>query len=168
MLVKLIHQQHLALQELFARHQEALLQGHFDIADEWLQHFAYCQKAHMQIEEAYLFPEFAKIEHKSKWDVSLYVKEHAKIKILFQNIVNDLNWLSEQELNESQRRRNIIALLDKEKTLKGLNQHHEEREEEAMLIELDAQLDARQLKELQVDIKMTWAEVMGVVKDKAG
>jgi hypothetical protein len=37
-----------------------------------------------------------------------------------------------------------------------------------MLIELDAQLDARQLKELQVDIKMTWAEVMGVVKDKAG
>ena len=181
MLVELIHQQHLELRELFARHQEALLQGHFDIADEWLQHFAVCQKAHMQIEEAYLFPEFAKLERKSKWDVSLYEKEHAKIKTLLQNISDDLNWLSEQELNESQRRRNIIALLDKEKTLKGLNEHHEEREEEAMLKELDAYIDVaglaesgteaervRHYKALQLDIKMTWAEVMGVVKDKAG
>lgn len=165
MLVELIHQQHQALQELFARHQETLLQGQFDLAEEWLQHYVNCLKAHMQIEEGYLFPEFAKIERKTKWDVSLYEKEHTKITTLYQNIIEDLNWLSEQELNESQRRRNIIALLDKEKTLKGLNEHHEEREEEAMLKELDEQLEERQLKELQIDIKMTWAEVMGIVKE---
>ena len=165
MLVELIHHQHQALQELFARHQETLLQGQFDLAEEWLQHYVTCLKAHMQIEEGYLFPEFAKIERKTKWDVSLYEKEHTKITTLYQNIIEDLNWLSEQELNESQRRRNIIALLDKEKTLKGLNEHHEEREEEAMLKELDEQLEERQLKELQIDIKMTWAEVMGVVKE---
>lgn len=168
MLVELIHQQHQELQELFARHQEALLQGHFDIADEWLQHYIDCQKAHMQIEEAYLFPAFAKIERTSKWDVSLYEKEHAKIKTLYQNVSDDLDWLSEQKLTETQQRRNIIALLDKEKTLKGLNEHHEEREEEAMLKELDEQLDQRQLKELQIDIKMTWAEVMGTIKQKVG
>lgn len=168
MLVELIHQQHQELQELFARHQEALLQGHLDVAEEWLTHFATCQKAHMQIEEGYLFPEFEKIERTTKWDVTLYEKEHAKINTLYQNIVDDLNWLSEQDLTESQQRRNIIALLDKEKSLKGLNEHHEEREEEAMLKELDEQLEERQLKELRIDIKMTWAEVMGTIREIVG
>lgn len=168
MLVELIHQQHLELHELFARHQEALLQGQFDDAKEWLEHFSNCQKAHIQIEEGYLFPEFAKIERISRWDVSLYEKEHEKIKALYQNVSDDLDWLSEQDLTESQLRRNIIALLDKEKTLKGLLEHHEDREEEAMLKELDEQLEERLLKELQLDIKMTWAEVMGLVKDAQG
>ncbi len=165
MLVELIHQQHQELQELFARHQEYLLQSKFDEAKQWLEHFKACQKAHMQIEERYLFPEFAKIERKSKWDVSLYEKEHTKINQLCENITEDLNWLSEQEFDESQLHRNIIALIDKEKTLKGLNEHHEDREEDAMLKELDEQLEERELKELKLDIKLTWTEVMGSVKE---
>ena len=165
MLVELIHQQHLDLQELFARHQEALLQGKLDDAREWLTHFVDCQQTHMKIEEAYLFPEFAKIERTTQWDVSLYEKEHEKIRAFYQRIIDDLNWLSEQELTESQMRRNIISLLDKEKTLKGLNEHHEEREVEALLRELDEHLETRKLKELRLDIKLTWAEVMGLVKD---
>jgi hypothetical protein len=52
-----------------------------------------------------------------------------------------LNWLSEQQLNDSQLRRNIIAVLDKEKTFKGLTEHHEEREEDVMVKELDEQLE---------------------------
>jgi len=163
MLVELIHQQHLELRELFIRHQEALLQGKFEEAEEYLEYFEVFLKAHMQIEENYLFPEFAKIKQTSKWDVSLYEKEHDKINQLYNNIAKDLTWLSEQELTESQLRRNIIALLDKEKTLKGLNEHHEEREEDALLKELDEQLDQRQLKELKLDIKLTWAEVTASV-----
>jgi Hemerythrin HHE cation binding domain len=178
MLVEIIHQQHLQLRELFALHQEALLQGQFDNAISWLEKFYVCQKAHMQIEENYLFPEFTKIDRSSKWDVSLYEKEHKKIMHLHKSVADDLNWLSEQELDDSQRRRNIIALLDKEKTLKGLNEHHEDREEEAMLKELDAYMDvggraesgteaerAKQYKELQMDIKLTWAEVIASIKE---
>ncbi len=178
MLVEIIQKQHIELRELFARHQEALLQGQFEEASSWLEHFKVCQKVHMQIEERYLFPEFAKIERTTKWDCSLYEKEHDKINQLYDNIAQDLEWLIKQELNESQKRRNIIALLDKEKTLKGLNEHHEEREEQAMLKELDAYMDvggsaesgteaerARKYKELQLDINLTWAEVVALVRE---
>ena len=99
--------------------------------------------------------------------MSIYEKEHDRIRRLFNNIINDLDWLSEQQLNESQLRRNIIAILDKEKTLKGMNEHHEEREEEAMLKELDVQLGQRLLMELELDIKLTWAEVIASVKETA-
>jgi len=167
MLVEIIQKQHLELRELFARHQEALLQGEFVDAKRWLDYFRTCQKAHMKIEETYLFPEFAKIKRTSRWDASLYEKEHDKINQLYNKVVKDLDWLSEQKLGESELRRNIIALLDKEKTLKGLNEHHEEREEDALLKELDEQLQQRQLKELKLDIKLTWAEVIASVRETA-
>ncbi len=165
MLITLIQQQHKDLRELFARHQEALLQADFDEALRWLGYFADCQKSHMQIEEQYLFPVFAKIERQSKWDVSLYEKEHTKIDKLIQDTISDVNWLSEQQLSDSDLRRNIIALLDKQKTLKGLNEHHEEREETAMLQELEQQLDEHALKILATDIKFTWAEVKGALRE---
>lgn len=164
MLVTLIHQQHNELRELFARHQEALIQGELHEAIEWLENYDILQRAHMQIEESYLFPEFANIKHNSKWDVSLYEKEHIKIKQLYISIVDELTRLSEQQQDESQRRRDIIALLDKQKTLKGLNEHHAEREEEAMLKELEQQLEQRHLRELQHDIKLTWVEVKASIK----
>ena len=75
----------------------------------------------------------------------------------------DLGWLAQQLLSPSDQRRNIIALLDKQKTLKGLNEYHEDREEDAMLKELDQQLDERALKLLVSDIKFDWAEVMGTM-----
>jgi hypothetical protein len=165
MLVEIIQKQHLELRELFMRHQEMLLQGQFEDASLWLEQFNVCQQAHINIEERYLLPEFEKIERTTKWDSSLYKKEHDKITQLYDNIAEDLQWLIEQDLDESQRRRNIIALLDKEKSLKGLNEHHEEREEEAMLKELDEQLEQRQLKELKLDISLTWAEVIASVRE---
>lgn len=165
MIIEIISQQHLDLHELFARHQEELLQGHLEEAKTWLTHFIVCQKAHIQIEEKYLFPEFAKIKRTSRWDVSVYKKEHDKIKQIHNNVARDLEWLSEQDLTASQLRQNIIALLDKEKTLKGLGEHHQEREEEAMLKELDEQLEQRRLKELKLDINLTWAEVLASVRE---
>ena len=164
MLVNTIHKQHLDLRELFIQHQEFLLQGQFDEALTCLNHYDMCHQAHAKLEERYLFPEFAKIERQSRWDVSLYEKEHEKITSLFENISEDLNWLSEQQLTESQTRRNIIALLDREKTFKGLTEHHEEREEDAMLKEMDEQLENDHIKQLVSDIKYTWVEVIAVIK----
>lgn len=164
MLVDIIHKQHLDLRELFAQHQEALLQGHFEDAISLLSNFNLCHKSHAKLEERYLFPLFKNIKHQSKWDVSLYIKEHEKIERLFENINADLLWLSEQSLSESQLRRNIVVLLDKEKTFKGLTEHHEEREEEAMLKELNEELDPLLIKELVSDLKFTWLEVTASIK----
>ncbi len=164
MLGKIIHKQHLDLREIFMQHQEFLLQGQFDEAFTSLNHYDVCHQAHAQLEERYLFPEFVKIERQSRWDVSLYEKEHEKISILFEKISEDLHWLSEQQLTESQLRRNIIAVLDKEKSFKGLTEHHEEREEEGMLKDLDEKLDSEHIKQLVSDIKYTWAEAIGEIK----
>jgi len=164
MLVEIIHNQHLDLRELFAQHQEALLQGNLDNAMSLLVNYNLCHVSHAKLEERYLFPLFSKIEHDTKWDVSLYIKEHKKIEQLFTNISEALGWLREQNLSESQLRRNIIALLDKEKTFKGLTEHHEEREEDAMLKELDEKLKPQTIKELESDLKFTWLEVVASIK----
>jgi len=161
----IVHKQHLDLRELFLRHQEFLLQGQFDEALTSLNHYDVCHQVHARLEERYLFPEFVKIERKSRWDVSLYEKEHEKIESLFENISNDLQWLSEQQINDSQLRRNIIALLDMEKTFKGLTGHHEEREEDALLKELDEQLDQALINKLGSDIKSTWMEAIASITE---
>lgn len=167
MLEDIIHKQHLDLRELFLQHQEFLLQGQFDEALTSLNHYDVCHQAHANLEERYLFPEFVKIERQSRWDVSLYEKEHVKIAVLFEKISEELQWLSEQQLSDSQLRRNIIALLDKGKTFKGLTEHHEEREEKAMLKELDEQLEQSLIKELVSDLKFTWVEVVASITEQA-
>lgn len=164
MLVKIIKQQHELLSQLFANHQAALIQIRFDIAQDYLEQFTQCLQSHMQIEEQYLFPTFADIEHESRWDVTLYVQEHRKIEKILKEIQQDLNWLIEQNLSESDLHRNVIALIDKQKSLKGLNAHHEDREETAMLLDLEKQLDDIELRVLASDIKFTWAEVVAALK----
>jgi len=164
MLVELIHKQHIELRELFMRHQEYLLQGKFEDAIEQLEQFSACLEAHMELEENYLFPEFARIERKSRWDVELYETEHVKIRRMHEHIVAELEWLHAEQLGASDRRRNIIALLDKEKTCKGMLEHHEDREEDAMLRELDEQLPEEALEELTAKITVIWHETIESVK----
>jgi hypothetical protein len=93
---------------------------------------------HMQFEEQHLFPAYAELPEQGRWAASLYVQEHRKIQKLLEACSTGLEWLREQRLDASQMRRNVIALIDREKTLKGLLEHHEAREEESMLPLLDA------------------------------
>lgn len=164
MLVNIIEQQHHFLSELFAKHQESLIQLRLDLAQQYLEQFSNFLHAHMQLEEAYIFSAFAEIKHQSRWDVSLYIQEHQKIKKILEDIKTDLNWLIEQNFSGSDLNRNIIAFIDKQKTLKGLNSHHEDREETAMLVDLEQQLDETKLRILVSDIKLTWAEVMAAIQ----
>lgn len=164
MLIEIIHNQHLEMRELFTQHQEALLQGWLDDALNSLLRFDNILFTHIALEEKYLFPEFSGITRTSRWSTNLYVMEHEKVKQLYKNIANDLQWLSEQSFNDSDMRRNIIALLDKEKSFKGLLEHHEDREETAMLKELDKQLSKARLKELSSIIESVWEEVRTSLK----
>ena len=164
MLKETIHQQHLDLQELFLQHQEALLLGEFEQAKVCLEGYRQCLQAHMQLEEQHVFPAFTTIERKSRWDVSVYEQEHEKINSLYETLVTDLTWLMQQQLNASQKKRNIIALLDHEKTFKGLTEHHEEREEDALLQELDEQLDQKIIGELITKLDSAWKQITSPMK----
>lgn len=160
MLVDLIHKQHLELGELFMQHQEALVQARFDDAVAAMARFNTCLSAHMVLEEKYLFPEFALIKRRTRWDVELYEMEHGKIRKLCDSLVKDLHWLRDQGLQGSDLYRNIIALLDREKTFKGMLEHHEDREEDAMLRELDTALSGQHLHELKDGINAVWKEAL--------
>jgi hypothetical protein len=50
-----------------------------------------------------------------------------------------LRSLGKDQLSSKELRRQIIVFLDEEKTFKGLREHHQEREEAGMLLELDNQ-----------------------------
>lgn len=156
MLAEIIHKQHLQLKEMFSCHQELLLQGDLNEAFSLLEKYAFYQKAHIQIEEESIFIEFTKIYRETLWDLSLYKKEHKNIIKLYKNIAEDLNWLRHQSMDASQKYRKIIAIIDKEKTLKGLNEHHEAREIEAMIKELDEKLTQDKSRNIAHHINSVW------------
>ncbi len=132
---------HQQLDEIFLLHQEALLQGHLQAAADILDAFNTCHTLHMNFEDKVLLPMYADLEEQGKWNATLYHQEHQKIQDLYGRIEEGLQWLIKQSLDPSQLRRNIINLLDREKSFKGLCEHHQEREEASLLVELDRQCD---------------------------
>ncbi|MBT7950160.1 MAG: hypothetical protein HN764_00920 [Gammaproteobacteria bacterium] len=132
---------HQQLDEIFLLHQEALIQGQLQDASSILKAYNACHTVHMQFEDEVLLPKYASLEEQGKWGATLYQQEHHKIHNLYEKIEQGLLWLMEQSLNSSQLRRNIINLLDREKSFKGLCEHHQEREESSLLIELDRQVN---------------------------
>lgn len=135
---KLCHSQ---LDELFLLHQEALLEGKLEKAATILASYQSCHSLHSQYEDDLLIPKYAELLEQGKWNATLYAQEHQKIEDLHKKVEEALLWLIKQDLRPSQQRRNIIKLLDREKSFKGLCEHHQEREEDSLLFELDRQTD---------------------------
>ncbi len=132
---------HRQLDEIFLLHQEALIQGQLQNAVGILHSYESCHTLHRQFEDDVLLPVYAGLEQPGKWNATLYQQEHQKIGELYSRIEEGLHELMGQSLDPSQMRRNIIHLLDREKSFKGLCEHHQEREEQSLLIELDRQTD---------------------------
>jgi hypothetical protein len=151
---------HQQLDEIFLLHQEALMQGHLQDASSILNAYNACHTVHMQFEDEVLLPKYASLEQQGKWDATLYQQEHHKIHGLYEKIEQGLLWLREQSLNSSQLRRNIISLLDREKSFKGLCEHHQEREESSLLIELDRQVNNEWREEKLNLFSQQWQQTM--------
>ncbi len=149
---------HNQLNEIFLLHQEALLQGKLPNALGILNGYASCHELHMHFEDDVFLPKYADLEEQGKWDATLYQQEHQKVTELYLKIERELQWLMEQSLSESQLRRNIIQLLDREKSFKGLCEHHQEREEICLFVELDRQADAHWLAEMRESFALQWEQ----------
>ena len=133
---------HRELDELFFRHQEAVLLGRFNEARRLLDEFKEPHHLHMRLEDEVLIPKLAELGDRGRWRASLYSDEHAKIEELLAKTEADLHSLSLTGLSGTALRREIISFLDDEKTFKGLCEHHQQREESGILPELDEQTDA--------------------------
>ena len=142
-LTEVITRCHQELDELFLLHQEAVLLGRFGGAIQLLDCFEELHHLHMSFEDEELIPKLAQLGDQGRWSVSLYTSEHSKVQELMGKTRISLLSLSEDRLSNKSLRRRIIGFLDKEKTLKGLLEHHQEREEVGILPELDTHTDTR-------------------------
>ena len=132
-LTEVIAQCHKALDDVFLLHQEAVLLGRCDAAVQILNCFKELHHLHMEFEDKKLIPKLDGLGDRGHWPASLYTDEHAKIQELMGKTENDLLSLSKSRLSNKDFRRRIISFLDKERTFKGLCEHHQEREESGML-----------------------------------
>ena len=156
---------HKILDELFLLHQECLLEGELEQALVVLRGFNTCHTLHMEYEDTLLLPAYAQLPNPGRWDATLYEKEHQKIIDLYTKLVNALVELEQQPPSGKQLRRTIIHFLDREKSFKGLCEHHQEREEASMLLELDTQKDLGWLLSEKKNFQNEWEKVYNQVME---
>lgn len=136
-LTNIITRCHQELDELFLLHQEAVILAELESAIELLGCFSELHQFHMDFENEQLIPMLAELGDPGRWPASLYSSEHDKVHELLQKTAGRLLPLRDDHLSSKAMRRGIIALLDEQKTLKGVCEHHQEREEIGLLPELD-------------------------------
>ena len=142
-LTEVITRCHQGLDEFFLLHQESVLLQSFDEAIQLLNCFKELHHLHMAFEDEKLIPKLGALGDLGRWTASLYSDEHGKVQALMKKTEDDLLSLSKGDLSGRALRREVIAFLDKEKTFKGLREHHQEREEAGILPELDKQTDTK-------------------------
>jgi hypothetical protein len=129
---------HERLDELFAAHQELLLEQQLHDARKALHVYRGLLELHMRHEEHRLLPAYQAIGPSPKWPMELYVGQHRRMRDLLDGAEQRLSELSGRGPSV---RRGIISVLDHETTFKHLTEHHEGAERQGLLAALGAALD---------------------------
>lgn len=131
----LLLEQHGTLADLFARHQEALLDRRWAEAARLLEDYDRRLRCHIRFEEEHLLPRSEHVQS-MRWPANVYRAEHRRIEQLMAKAA--------ERLTNEQRRgitaAVLISLLDEERALKHLLEHHHEREEKGLFGELRPRL----------------------------
>ena len=143
---------HQYLQELLLLQQEALLERDIGLALGFWQLHRQMLQLHMHLEEELLLPALGGNVPDPAWQAAVYRAEHAKVVAVGDKLEGILRGYAETGLQ----RRAVIELLDKQRSYKNLLELHEQREEEALLVELDGALDAAQLLHFNIICGQSW------------
>ena len=127
--------EHQEMDELFLQHQEALLEQDWAKAQARYDAFHALLLSHIELEDRVLLPLHQQLA-KPQWRSLVYTAEHDKVLEIAQIMAERI--AAPKPEDASQRLRWIIKLLDDERSLKNLVEHHNEREEKGMLPELAA------------------------------
>lgn len=130
--------EHAVLTQLFARHQEALVTRAWARAARLLDSYQKRLLHHIRLEECYLLPYCAPQKHERQWSAQVYALEHRRIEELLQRQITRLAKARRHGVSTTR----LIALLDEEKTLKHLVEHHHQREEMALFAAVGPALPA--------------------------
>ncbi len=126
-----VAQYHRYIDELLCLAQQALVEKDRDLALQFWQLHIAMLSIHVAIEDDCLAQVSGEEQKQWRWPASLYVAEHAKIIQFGSKVEARLKALPEV-LTAPQ----IIAEIDFQRSYKNLLQHHEEREEIALLQEM--------------------------------
>lgn len=126
-------EQHVAFADLFAHHQEALLDRRFEDATRLFEEYGERLREHIALEERCLLPRCAALGS-VRWPPAVYRAEHRRIEQLLAKTGGRLRCDGRRGITAS----TLISILDEERTLKRLVEHHHEREEMALFSELRA------------------------------
>jgi hemerythrin-like domain-containing protein len=131
----LLLEQHDTLVDLFASHQEALLDRRWTEAAGLLEEYDRRLRRHMRVEEEHLL---SRCEHAQavRWPAKVYRAEHRRIEQLMERAAEHLTNAQRREITPAV----LLSLLDEERTLKHLVEHHHEREEKGLFGELRREL----------------------------
>ena len=125
--------EHRLLEQLLQRHQRALVDARIEQAAAHWQRYRQALAAHIDQEEAGL----DQLDSDAlRWPLRLYRAEHRRILELADRIAD--------QLARAPRRATAvfrIDMLEREKTLKGVLEHHHEREEQDLYLVWDRAID---------------------------
>ncbi|HET9929718.1 MAG TPA: hypothetical protein VFQ35_03485, partial [Polyangiaceae bacterium] len=107
---------------------------------------------HMRHEEELLLPIYARETPSKRWPVVLYTGQHQRMRELLASTTERVAALARRE---DVRGRDIIELLDHERTYKHLAEHHDGAEREGFFPALDKLTTASECSEL---IESCWKE----------
>lgn len=113
------------------RHQEALLDRRFGDATQLLEEYGERLREHIALEERYLLPKCAALDS-ARWPPQVYRAEHRRIEQLLARTDERLRREGHRGITAAV----LISILDEERTLKRLVEHHHEREETALFSEV--------------------------------
>ena len=126
---------HVELNDLFARHQEALLLWEVDEAARWLERHIAMAKRHAALEEEILVPLLtARCTAVEGASPEILIGEHRKMERFLREFERLLGEMKGVGTNLARR---IIALLDREATYKNLVDHHFLREQNLLYPAID-------------------------------
>ena len=125
-----LEESHKDLHQWFLMHQECLLLGHDAHSQCAFSVFTEILETHLHFENEYLL----KHTLTGRWPLKVYVKEHDKLLQLLAKIAKRLE--SFYQLQGRLKRLALLEILDQENVFLHVMEHHEEREEQDLFLQL--------------------------------
>ncbi|MDX1695452.1 MAG: hemerythrin domain-containing protein [Ketobacteraceae bacterium] len=160
-LLQCVSYYHRQIDEMLMLHQEAVIVQDIPLADEALRLFTRLLKTHIELEDKLLIPQHEKIRGEIRWRTRVYKDEHTKL----HELLNKLQIMIKKAPEASELRRWVIEFIDYERTFKNVMEHHEEREEKGLLLELDHALDQDTLNQMITECHLVWQETYDGLRD---
>ena len=135
----ILKQEHAVIDRLFQSHQEMLLDRSWAKALRLLEHYQQLLESHIEFEDSILLPDcITDSIEPVRWKARVYLAEHRGVEELVNEARTRLVTIRRRGIKSSM----LIELLDQERTVKHVLEHHHEREEKGIYDELYRKLSA--------------------------